>query len=110
MEQPSRSLATAKPRQISQMLFLKWLKIGSWRNEAFVYAAKIRERLLRKNKGTPGTVPSARQIQNAVLKNIGMTYNKLTSVPIEYNIPENLAKVNEYLETDNFKACHSAIK
>ena len=30
-------------------------------------------------------------------KKLGMTYKKLTSIPSKYMIPENLAKVDDYL-------------
>ena len=42
-------------------------------------------------------VPSIRQIQTLTNKKLGMTYKKLTSVPSECMTPENLAKVDDYL-------------
>ena len=48
-------------------------------------------------KPLPANVPSIRQIQTLTNKKLGMTYKKLTSVPSECMTPENLAKVDDYL-------------
>ena len=58
-----------------------------------LYASEIRERLLREGICTP----SIRQIQTVTNKKLGMAYKKLTSIPSEYMTPENLAKVDDYL-------------
>src|SRR6056300_949719 len=42
--------------------------------------------------------PTVRQIQKVVNQKLGMTNKKITSVPSEYTSPENIAKVNEYLD------------
>ena len=62
-----------------------------------VYASEIRERLLREGICTPANVPPIRQIQTVTNKELRMTYKKLTSIPSEYMTPENLAKVDDYL-------------
>ena len=46
---------------------------------------------------TPANVPSIRQIQTATNKKLGTTYKKITSILSEYMTPENLAKVDDYL-------------
>ena len=62
-----------------------------------LYASEIRERLLREGICTPVNVPSIRQMQTVTNKKLGMSYKKLTSIPSEYMTPENLAKVDDYL-------------
>ena len=62
-----------------------------------LYASEIRERLLREGICTPANGPSIRQIQTVTNKKLGMTYKKLTSIPSENLTPENLAKVDDYL-------------
>ena len=62
-----------------------------------LYASEIRERLLREGICTPANDPSIRQIQTVTNKKLGMTYKKLTCIPSEYMTPENLAKVDDYL-------------
>ena len=62
-----------------------------------LYASEIRERLLREGICTPANVPSIRQIQTVTNKKLGLTFKKLTSIPSEYMTPENLAKVDDYL-------------
>ena len=62
-----------------------------------LYASEICARLLREGICTPANVPSIRQIQTVTNKKLGMTYKKLTSIPSEYMTPENLAKVEDYL-------------
>ena len=62
-----------------------------------LYASEIRERLLCEGICTSANVPSIRQIQTVTYKKLGMTYKKLTSIPSEYMTPENLAKVDDYL-------------
>jgi len=62
-----------------------------------LYASEICERLLRDSICTPPYVPSVRQVQSVINKKLGMTHKKLTSIPSDYLTPENLAKVDDYL-------------
>ena len=62
-----------------------------------LYASEICKRLLREGICMPANVPSIRQIQTVTNEKLGKTYKKLTSIPSEYMTPENLAKVDDYL-------------
>lgn len=63
-----------------------------------ITGTEIRLRLIRDGIFTIGNAPTVRQIQNVISKKLGMTYKKLKSIPSEYMTPQNLMKVDAYLD------------
>ena len=76
---------------------LKVIEIWKLRKPT-IYAIEIQNRLLRENICVAQNVPSLRSIQRAIRNNLNMTRKKVTCVPLEYSTPENMLKVDQYLD------------
>ena len=76
---------------------LKVIEIWKLRKTT-IYAIEIQNRLLRENICVAQNVLSLRSIQRAIRNNLNMTRKKVTCVPLEYNTPENMLKVDQYLD------------